>query len=351
MMADLVSILIPAYNAERWVGNAIGSALEQTWSNKEVIVVDDGSTDNTLHVAKLFESKMVKVATQENIGAAGARNQALRLAQGTYIQWLDADDLLAPDKIAQQLNVSGSGQNSRLLLSSGFGKFYFRHWKADFAPTSLWCDLPPAEWLLRKFRENAWMNPAVFLVSRRLTELAGPWNTHLSLDDDGEYFARVIGWSDHVKFTSGAKSYYRIGDYGSLSKRVSEAACRSLLTSQMLSIDILLSLENSERTRRACIRYLQASFDMYYPEMSKLVAEATGLARRIGGDLVPPALSWKYSLLRRVFGWKVAKACQRWIPRIKASGVRALDSVLYSLEDAMRYKTWPGGAERRGKES
>src|SRR5688500_18155135 len=99
-MSDLVSILIPAYNAERWIAATLQSALEQTWPAVEIIVVDDGSRDQTLAVARRFEGQSLKVVTQTNMGAAAARNTALGLAQGSYIQWLDADDLLAPDKIA-----------------------------------------------------------------------------------------------------------------------------------------------------------------------------------------------------------------------------------------------------------
>jgi len=82
-MKPLVSILIPAYNAEKWVGAAIASALGQTWRHKEIIVVDDGSTDRTLAVAREFESKGVCVMTQPNQGAAAARNKALSLRQGS----------------------------------------------------------------------------------------------------------------------------------------------------------------------------------------------------------------------------------------------------------------------------
>src|SRR2546426_3283066 len=130
-MPHLVSILIPAYNAERWIADSIKSALSQTWVKKEIIVVDDGSSDNTLEIAKTFESKTVKVIAQRNMGACGARNRALTLAQGTYIQFLDADDLLAPDKISQQLKGRNNNSDARTLLTSAFGKFFFCQHRAD----------------------------------------------------------------------------------------------------------------------------------------------------------------------------------------------------------------------------
>src|SRR2546425_6261438 len=104
-MQPLVSILIPAYNAEPWIADTIRSALAQTWPRKEIIVVDDGSRDQTLSIARQFASKNVSVVTQENQGASAARNRALALSQGKFIQWLDADDLIAPDKIAKQVEA------------------------------------------------------------------------------------------------------------------------------------------------------------------------------------------------------------------------------------------------------
>src|SRR6185503_6994740 len=102
-MEPLVSILIPAYNAEEWIADTIESALAQTWPRKEIIVVDDGSSDLTLPTAKQFAAKSVQVVTQANQGASVARNTAYSLCQGDYIQWLDADDLLDPDKVEHQV--------------------------------------------------------------------------------------------------------------------------------------------------------------------------------------------------------------------------------------------------------
>jgi glycosyltransferase involved in cell wall biosynthesis len=125
-MKPLVSILIPAYNAQRWLADTIESALGQTWPQKEIIVVDDGSRDQTLSVARQFASKNVFVVTQENQGGSAARNKAFALCQGEFIQWLDADDLLAPDKIAKQMEAWVKCPNKETLLSAAWGYFIYR---------------------------------------------------------------------------------------------------------------------------------------------------------------------------------------------------------------------------------
>ncbi len=205
-MKPLVSILIPAYNSEQWIANSLESALRQTWPNKEIIVVDDGSSDKTLDVAKRYESKTLLVVTQHNQGAAAARNKALSLSNGDYIQWLDADDLLAPDKVASQ--VARLSQCSTLTVASGpWAYFLYRHRQAKFCPTSLWEDLAPLEWLLRKMEQGLHMQTATWLVSREVSEVAGPWNSQLLGDDDGEYFCRVLLKSVGVKFVPEAKVY------------------------------------------------------------------------------------------------------------------------------------------------
>lgn len=82
MNTPLVSILIPAYNAEKWVGDTIRSAMAQTWKHKEIVVVDDGSQDRTLEVAQQYESESVRVVTSKNQGAAATRNLALEHSRG-----------------------------------------------------------------------------------------------------------------------------------------------------------------------------------------------------------------------------------------------------------------------------
>jgi glycosyltransferase involved in cell wall biosynthesis len=101
-VGPLVSILIPCYNAERWIAQAIESALAQTWLEKEIIIVDDGSTDRSLEIIQQFDRR-IHWETGLNRGGNSARNRLLELARGEWLQYLDADDFLLPDKLAQQV--------------------------------------------------------------------------------------------------------------------------------------------------------------------------------------------------------------------------------------------------------
>lgn len=209
-MKPLVSILIPAYNAESLIAYTLQSAIAQTWERKEIIVVDDGSRDRTAEVARRFASNQVKVVSIDNQGAAAARNYALQLSQGDYIQWLDADDLMSAEKVQKQLAALREPGNRRILLSSSWAVFSYRTHGARFTPSPLWQDLSPVEWLLRKMGKDLHMQTATWLTSRELTEAAGPWDARLHFDDDGEYFCRVLLASEGTHFVPEARVFYRV---------------------------------------------------------------------------------------------------------------------------------------------
>ena len=332
-MQPLVSILIPAYNAEPWLADTIRSALAQTWPRTEIIVVDDGSRDQTLRVAQQFASKSVSVVTQENQGAATARNRAFALCQGDYIQWLDADDLLSPHKVTRQMAAAQECHDKRRLLSSGWGYFLYRPHKAKFLPTALWRDLTPLEWLLRKWEQRVHMQTATWLVSRELTEAAGPWDTRLMGDDDGEYFCRVLFASSGVRFVSDAKIYYRITDssrwsHVGRSNRKQEAH----ILSMKLQIGYLRSLEDSERTRSATVKYLQTWLRLFLEDRMDLVQEMQQLAVTLGGQLQTPRLPGKYSWIEKLFGWPIANRIAQNYNRYKSLVVRFWDKTLFYLE-------------------
>ena len=332
-MPELVSILIPAYNAERWITDTIRSALGQSWPRKEIIIVDDGSSDDTLSIAKRFESGSLKVLHQKNKGASAARNRALLHAQGDYIQWLDADDLLASDKISEQMKIAGSGRSSPVLLSSAFGKFFWRREKAIFTPDALWQDLSPVDWLLEKFRRNLWLVPASWLVSRRITEKAGPWNEDLSLDDDGEYFCRAVAASQVVRFVRQAKTFYRQSGSSQLSRRCTAKSYASLFLSLTLCVRHLRSLEESERTREASLILLQRlhTYFHHFADEAVLAEKVNSLARELGRELLPEGLAWKWHVLRKLLGWNAAKRVVNSAKRSKLTMSIYWDRLLYRM--------------------
>jgi glycosyltransferase involved in cell wall biosynthesis len=333
-MKPLVSILIPAYNAEQWLPDTLRSAIAQTWDRKEIIVVDDGSTDQTLAIAQQFESDCVKVFTQKNQGAAATRNNAFSLSQGDYIQWLDADDLLSPEKVAKQMEALGDSPNKLTLLSGSWGRFWHRPQCASFVPTALWSDLTKAEWLTRKMGQNLYMQTASWLVSRELTEAAGPWNIRLLGDDDGEYFCRVLLASNGVRFVPEAKVYYRASGTSSLSYiGNSDRKREAQWVSMQLHIRYLRSLDDSATARAACVKFLQNWMEFFYPERLDIFGQAEEMAKTLGGQLEAPRLSWKYSWIRALFGWRTARRAQLFLRNLRWSLVRSWDKTLFRIEN------------------
>ena len=329
-MDPLVSILIPAYNAEKYISETIKSALAQTWARKEIIIVDDGSRDNTVQIARQFSSPTVSIVTQPNSGASVARNKAFSLCQGDFIQWLDADDLLAPNKISDQVRAWQQTPRKRDLLSTGWGYFVCRREKAQFTPSSLWRDLSPTEWLYLKFSTNHFMQTSVWLVSRELSAAAGPWDERLTLDDDGEYFCRIVLASERVRFIPGDNVFYRKGANSLSVIGHSNKKLESQLLSIRLQVERLRSFD--ETMKAAIVKYLQSYMILFYPNRPDLVKEAEEIAKSLGGQLELPTLPWKYAMIQKVFGWQAAKTLQIRGNRFKANMVEAWDRALFALQ-------------------
>lgn len=305
-MTALVSIIVPCYNAERWLAQTLESALAQTWPEKEIIVINDGSRDDSLAVARRFEPRGVTVADQPNRGASAARNHGLRLARGDFIQFLDADDLLAPEKIERQVRWLQSRGGSQL-ASGAWARFDSDPASASFTPFANWRDLGGVEFLQLHYEEGCMMHPAAWLASRALLDRAGPWDETLSLNDDGEYFARVMLASPGIVFCAEARSYYRSNLSGSLSKRADRRALESLFHSVELTLAHLLATDNTDRTRAAvAYAWKWAAFELYpgAPDLSR-AAEAN--SRRYGGSPRPFPAGGRFQLAARLFGWRFAR--------------------------------------------
>jgi glycosyltransferase involved in cell wall biosynthesis len=301
-----VSIIIPAYNAEPWIVECLRSALDQTWPACEILVIDDGSTDRTAAIAEQYVSPRLKLIRQANRGASAARNAGLKAASGEYIQFLDADDLLAPDKIEHQVNLLRL-QDNNTLASGAWARFEHEYPKAHFSPFPNWRDLTGVEFLQLHYEEGCMMHPAAWLAPRSLLDRSGHWNETLSLNDDGEYFARVMLAATQIVFCPSARSYYRSNLSGSLSRRKDYAALDSLYRSVHLTLDKLLATDNSSRTRAAAAyAWKWAAFELY-PGAPALSRSSMARSHALGGSSRPFPGSGRFQLLARIFGWRLAR--------------------------------------------
>lgn len=310
-MTPLVSILIPCYNAAPWLAATLESALAQTWPRLEIILIDDGSTDHSVAVARRYEPRGVRIATQLNAGASAARNHALRVAHGDFIQFLDADDLLAPDKIELQLRCLGAAP-AGMIAAGPWGRFENDPASALFFPEENWRDAAHAEWLALNFAGRGMMPPAAWLTPRALIDPAGPWDERLTLNDDGEYFCRVLLRSAGIRFCANARTFYRSNLSGSLSRRRSEAAWQSAWLSHELCARHLLTHEDSALTQRACADLFQRLAYEMFPDCPELAAAAEAQSHAHGGSLLRPAGGRLFQITSRVFGWKRARLLQHW---------------------------------------
>ncbi len=309
-MSALVSILVPAFNAAPWIAETLASALGQTHPRCEIIVVDDGSRDETLARARGVADAhpdRVRVVTQTNAGASAARNHALRLARGEFIQYLDADDLLSPRKIELQLARLASAP-ADALATCRWGRFETSPAETRFVDEEVFRDFAPADWLLLHVEECRMMHPAAWLCPRTVIDAAGPWDESLSLNDDGEYFARAVLVSSGMAFTADADAatYYRSGLGGSLSRRRSAAALASLYRSIEKISALLSAREDSPRTRAALATYWQRLAYELYPDDPAGSRRAAGRARELGGSDLAPPMGARLRLIARVFGWRAA---------------------------------------------
>ncbi len=310
-MAPDVSVIIPCYNAERWLDATLDSVFAQQGPAFEVILVDDGSTDRSLQVAARHESRGLRILTQANRGQCAAANRGFAASRGRWIKFLDADDLLGPGSLAAQ--TAALADQPRAIAHAAWSRFRSSPEEADFSPLPVWHDAAPIDWLVEAWTGGRPMHQCgIFLLPRVLIEERGGWDERLSLINDFEFFARIITASDGIRFTPEARLYYRSGIAGSLSTRRSRAAWESAHLSATLATGHLLAAEDSPRTRRAAADCLSELVFNMYPAAPDLVAKLEDRVHALqpGAPRAVPAGGAAFRLVAALLGWKAARRLQ-----------------------------------------
>lgn len=324
--APLVSILIPAHNSAPWLGATIESALAQTWPRVEIIVVENNSTDDTLAIARRFVDRGVRVISSARTGAAAARNLAFGESRGDLIQYLDADDLLSPDKVAIQAAALGTASTA---VSLSARCEFFDGDDPALAPVHRgWPFVPsdqPREWLATLYGAGG---PAGFialhqwLTPRALVASAGPWNETLTVNDDGEFFCRVLLRAERIRTDLDGVAYYR---RHRSSRNLSSGYQRNRrhVESMLAALDLLaarlLVAGSNPALARAFARHYAESAILIYPLHPALSREAERKALALDPALsMPAATSRLGAALRRCFGWRFERRLAHWYRALRS---------------------------------
>jgi glycosyltransferase involved in cell wall biosynthesis len=301
-------VLVPCFNAGAFIRDTLESALAQTWPSLEVIVVDDGSTDDSADTVARFGHR-VRLIRQKNKGQTAALNVALAASRGDFIQYLDADDLLSPNKIGTQMARLARAPNA--VASAEWARFYDSPDEARFVAEPVWRDLAPIDWLVESRRDGlGMMFPALWLIPRAIAEAVGAWREDLTLNNDAEYFTRVLLAAERVLFCEGARCYYRSGVPGSLSGRKSPAAWRSQFDVLDLCESYVLARRDCDRARRGFALSWQHFAHGCYPYDGSLAEAALGRAARLHGARIRPDGGPTFRVLSLVMGWRAARRLQ-----------------------------------------
>jgi glycosyltransferase involved in cell wall biosynthesis len=304
---DLVSIVIPCYNAQRWVSQAIESCFSQTYAPIEIIVIDDGSTDRSLERIKRFDDR-VRWETGPNRGGNHARNRGFAISAGQYIQFLDADDYLLPDKIRQQV--------ARLDTSSTdvvYGDWrYQRHYQDGSVQLG---DIEVAgaqDDVLGALLGLWWVANGALLFRRSVVARIGGWDESLQAAQDRDFFTSVAMAGARIAYQPGAHFIYRRHGEGSITtsnrlcwlenhRRVSEKAIAALKSSQRFSKEY--------RQNLATFYFVlaRAYFDLDRNKYQEIIETLI--------DLDPafrPKESKLYNLTQRLLGFRMAEELASW---------------------------------------
>lgn len=311
---QLVSFCIPAYNAEPFIRFTLESILNQTYSNFEIIIIDDHSTDQTVNIIKQFQDQRISLVDAIHKGAAAARNQALSLASGKHIIFFDADDWIPTNYLETQ--ISKLKAETEVVVCK-WGRFLNHNIVATtISQQQIWKDLDFREWIVTYWNYNTSMTcPGRVLIPKSLIDHAGIWDESLSLNDDFHFFSQIFSHCTLIRFNEMSTFHYRSGING-LSGQKDQLAYISLYKSLTFGIDLAIKQYPDDiLVKKACANLLMSFIYEIYPQHHILITEAQAKIKRLGGaDFKFPA-GGKTKIFVKFFGWRLLKKMKFYLDK------------------------------------
>lgn len=213
----LVSVVIPAYNAATLLGNTLESVLNSSFQDLEIIVVNDGSHDETAKIASSFDSR-VRVISQKNAGMSASRNRGIQESDSEFIALLDSDDIWHPEKLKLQIAAFEAYPDHAYCFTQ------FNSWSggssSEFLAQSRTGAIEPklSGWLYHQLLLTNWALPSSMMFRRKAWNVTGPFRCEDQQTDDWEYFVRA---SQSFQFLKLAESFVLYRQHpGSLSRKI-----------------------------------------------------------------------------------------------------------------------------------
>ncbi|WP_269540974.1 glycosyltransferase family 2 protein [Cerasicoccus fimbriatus] len=310
-MRPLVSIIIPAYNAGQWIKTTLESAIQQSYEHIEIIVIDDGSKDDTAAIVKTFDDKRIKLIEQSNAGQSAAANRGIAESAGQYLKFLDADDALSPNHIHAQLAAIESDSNAIADCSWGYFVNDWQSARPRIESTNQDYE-NPMDWLVESLTKNeGMMGGWKWLIHKAVIERAGGWNSKLSLNNDFDFSIRLLLASSGVRHAPEALYAYRKAETASLSGSRGRKAMESAWLTTKLGCDNLIERECSERIRKICADRHQMWLFQFFPEFADLAKQAESEVARFGGSNLQMQGGRALGILLPILGWKNVRRLQQ----------------------------------------
>lgn len=300
----LVSILIPLYNAEQYIGETITKALQQTYSHIELVIVDDHSTDNSLKIAQKYASENVHVYSNPKKGGNAARNYAFEKCSGEYVKFMDADDYCNDDMIERQMErLLKDGDEDTLVFSPV--KMLYPDGHLLLPPREIDRDYAPGiELLIDIWRGKGWNCPHCHLMHRDLFIKSGGWDENIIKNQDGEFFARVAAKASMALSVNNVFAIWRQTGTG-VSSKLSLEAQKSVLRTYDIISHLIISYKDDDDTRYNCARYIGFFVYTNYPQIKELMQMVYEILNYLHQPLILPQRR-VLKFLRTILGWKIA---------------------------------------------
>ncbi|MEJ5992831.1 glycosyltransferase family 2 protein [Pedobacter sp. Du54] len=304
---SLISVCIPCYNCSNYLHVTLTALLNQSYSNLEIIIIDDNSTDNSIEIIQEFAKKDSRIVFEiaRKKGASAARNQAYQLSKGDQIIFFDADDWIPSNFIETQIKCLKS---NREIVASKWIRFYNDD-LSNINPTfQIQADFTFEEWIIHYWTSVSHMTcPGRFLIPKILIEESGLWDEDLSLNDDFSFFTSIFSKSNLIHFNGNTLFYYRSGING-LSALKSKSGYYSFYNSLLKGVKIAEEkFPNHEKIQLGCANLLQNFIYEIYPYQPDLLAAANAKIKSLGGADFKFPVGGKTRFLSKIIGWKLTK--------------------------------------------